>query len=208
MVLLFIIFLVGLVLVFGALSIRHGKQKKETERIEWLKKEYAEYIEELRKTDQEYHDLLKEWEEFHTKYQELGDPSYTVGYSNYKGWPWEQPGVRVPYDKIEAEQNLDTKVNYARNGSIDFRMQHSLPDISQCATFWKDARLAVLGRQEFTPDQLRFIKSKTDKMLDSIIVTVTTNDIEHPTYSMLFPCDDRDTVDDLKAAVNAFKQLK
>lgn len=197
-----------LAIPFGILEAKRKERLQREEQDKCLQRDYREFMKELHKTDDNYHKQRDQWMAFYDKYKHLGTPSYTVGYANYKGWPWEAPRVAVPYDTIEAEKDLQTKVNYARNGSIDFRMEHWLPEISQTATFYKEARLAVLGAQkEFTPEQLRFIKSNTDKVLESIVVTITTTNIEEPTFTMYFPLDDRSTVDELKAAFNAFKAL-
>lgn len=205
--LIFVVFVVIVVFTFGALSANREKQKQKAEYIESLKTEYDKYLKELHKTDKDYHHTLEIWKEFHEKYKTLGEPSYTVGYSNYKGWPWEQPRVHVPYETIEAESNWDTKVNYVRNGSIDFRLEHSLPAIGQCATFWKDARLAVIGREELHPEEIRSVKSTKNTPLKWIAVIIFTTMIDKPTITLYFEPDDRQTADELKAAINAFKVL-
>lgn len=207
---LIILFLViALCIPVGISEEKKKERQSREEQDKLLWKDYRYWMKELHKTDETYHKRLDEWIAFHDKYMHLGMPTYTVGYDNYKGWPWEAPRVVVPYDTIEAESNLNTKVNYARNGKIDFSLEHKLPNIIQTATFYKEARLAVFGgKKELSVEQLRFIKSKADVSIDSIIVTITTTDIENPTYSMIFPLDERDTVDELKAAFNAFKELK
>ena len=85
---------------------------------------------------------------------------------------------------------------------------YRLPRLNNCATFYKDAQLAIIANREFTPKQLRYIKSSVDKVVNMIIVTITTNNIEEPSIKMYFDRDDRSVVDDLKAAFNAFKMLK
>ena len=74
--------------------------------------------------------------------------------------------------------------------------------------FFEEARVAVLGYFEYKPEQLRFIKSRMNKADNEIVVTITTTDLSSPIQTMDFPLDDRDTVDELKAAFNAFKMLK
>lgn len=210
-----IIFWIVLTAFFIAAFILSSINKNKTEEYEKqklenkLEREYQKYLKELKETDSEYHSILNEWRAFYEKYKHLGSPTYSIGYSGYQDqFPWNYPNVSVPYDVIENESNRQLRVNYARNAGIDFRKEYSLPRLNSCATFYKDAQLAIIANREFTPKQLRYIKSNVDKVVNMIIVTVTTNNIEEPFFTMYFNRDDRSTVDDLKAAFNAFKMLK
>lgn len=210
-----IIFWIVLAVVFIAAFIISSINKNKTEEYEKqkqenkLKWEYEKYLKELKEIDSEYHSILNEWRAFHEKYKHLGNPTYSIGYSGYQDqFPWNYPNVSVPYDVIENESDPQLRVNYARNAGIDFRLEYSLPRLNNCATFYKDAQLAIIANREFTPKQLRYIKSSVDKVVNMIIVTITTNNIEEPSIKMYFDRDDRSVVDDLKAAFNAFKMLK
>ena len=201
-----------LLIAWFFVSLKNQKINEEMERKkreDSLNKEFQEYLTELKEIDSEYHSLLNEWRAFYEKYEHLGKPTYYIGYTGYQDkFPWNYPNVSVPYDVIENESDLQLRVNCARNAGIDFRLEYSLPRLNSCATFYKDAQLAIIANREFTPKQLRFIKSNVDKSINKIIVTVTTNNIEEPTFTMLFDREDRSVVDDFKAAFNAFKMLK
>lgn len=210
-VIFWIVLIVFFIVAFILSSINKNKteeyeKQKQENKLKW---EYEKYLKELKETDSEYHSILNEWRAFHEKYEHLGKPTYYIGYTGYQDkFPWNYPNVSVPYDVIENESDPQLRVNYARNAGIDFRLEYSLPRLTSCATFYKDAQLAIIANREFTPKQLRYIKSSVDKVVNMIIVTITTNNIEEPSIKMYFDRDDRSVVDDLKAAFNAFKMLK
>ena len=174
-----------------------------------FKKDYDQGIKELHNLDEQYHAQLQYWKEFCAKYESLGEPTLRIGYPDYqKPMPWKYPAINIPYGEIEGEQDLEKQVNMLRDALSQMRLDHSIPSIGKCATFWKDARMAVLGREELTPEQVRFVKSNRNNPLKWIEVIVTTTQIERPTVSVFFePCE-RNEADELKAAITAFKALK
>lgn len=148
-----------------------------------------------------------EWQEFHKKYEHLGEPTTSVGYSILKSYePWTQPIVNLKID--ESNQDINTQLEWTMKCLAIYPVKYHLPEVHRTATFWKDAKKAYIGGFMFTPEQLRYIKSRTDKTLNAIIVTITTTNIECPMHTIEFNYDDREIVDELKAAFNAFKVLK
>lgn len=173
-----------------------------------FKKEYEEGIKELHNLDEQYHAQLQYWKEFCAKYESMGEPTLRIGYPDYqKPMPWKYQAINIPYSEIEGEQDLEKQVDMLRDALSQMRLDHSIPSIGKCATFWKDARIAVLGREELTPEQVRFVKSNRNNPLKWIEVIVTTTQIERPTVSVFFEPGERNEADELKAAINAFKLL-
>ena len=144
------------------------------------------------------------WREWHSQHEYLGEPTEYVGFSDLHGWPWERQKLNLKFDdtKSPSEQMDD-----ALSGDACL-IPYQVPDIRDCAMFFKDARIAFIGGMSFTPEEIRFVKSRKDKDLNKIVVTVTTTKLDAPTFSMLMDIDRRDDVDELKAAITAFKQLK
>lgn len=174
----------------------------------YYKKEYDAGIKELHDLDEQYHQHLQYWKEFHAKYASLGEPTLRIGYPEYKmPMPWEYPTITVPYDKIEAEPEIRNRVDMMNSALSQMRYDHHIPAIGQCATFWQEARTAVLGREELHPEQIRFVKSNRNNPFKWIEVTVITNQLDRPTVSLIFEPDNRDKADQLKAAITAFKEL-
>lgn len=208
MTIFLIILGVALFLALGYFQSQAEKQKQQAEQEARLEDEYQQLLQDLHAADDNYHRLREEWIAFHEQYADLGKPTYTVNYCSYlHGYPWEYPTVHIPYEGIANNPSAEFRRNAVQNAIHDMR-DYDLPHPSDCATFWKEARYAVIGRRGFNPEELRFVKSNVDKGLDKIVVTITTTDIEHPTLAMFFDRNDRGTVDDLKASINAFRTMK
>lgn len=203
---IFIIILSVLLIFFAALSFRSQKTKKlqdeeeNKEELKRLRKELLDFAD-------TYNQQVKNWREYHEKYEHLGTPTTSVGYSLLEGYmPWEQPTVSIHFD--ESDPSVDTQIEWAKTSLAIYPIKYNLPNINLCVSFYKESRIALFGYFEFKPEQLRFIKSRADKALGIIIVTITTTELEYPTFTLEYPYDDRETVDELKAAFNAFKALK
>ena len=175
-----------------------------------LESSYKNDLKQLKEDDEHYHHMLQLWKDFHTKYESLGEPTLRVGYSQRDGrWPWEMPNIHIPYGKIAAEPDPGKRIDMVTNASIQLHLDYGIDAIGQSATFWKEARTAVFGREEAHPEDLVSIKSNIVNVAGKHIrVTITTTILESPTIELIFDGDDRGTVDELKAAFNAFKALK
>lgn len=204
--LIFIVILIVLLIVFTIYSFHARKTKKQHDEEE-KKAELASLRKKLLDFADTYNQQVKKWREYHAKYEHLGMPTTSVGYSLLEGYiPWEQPTVSIHFD--ESDPSIDTQIEWAKSSLEVYPVTYHLPNIDLCVSFYKEARLALFGNFEFKPEQLRFIKSRADKALGIIIVTITTTELEYPTFTLEYPYDERETVDELKAAFNAFKTLK
>lgn len=198
--------LVGLIFVFciAVLIARKDTEKKQEDgkkrRLQVLRNEILIKAE-------EYNKLLAEWREFYKKYEHLGKPTNYIGFSTYNGAPWEKPEIDVKFD--DSTKDIDTLLKWACDGLDALAMKKAvLPQIYETAMFFQEERLAVIGFNEYKPEDLRFIKSRIDKDLGEVIVTFTTTNLACPVETMTFALEDRDTVDEFKACFNAFKALK
>lgn len=204
--LIFIVILSVLSILWIVLSFRYQKTKKLHDEEE-KKAELAKLRKQLLDFADTYNQQVRNWREYHAKYEHLGLPTTSVGYSLLEDYiPWEQPTVSIHFD--ESDQSVDTQIEWAKTSLAIYPIKYHLPNINLCVSFYKEARLALFGYFEFKPEQLRFIKSRADKALGIIIVTITTTELEYPTFTLEYPYDERETVDELKAAFNAFKTLK
>lgn len=207
--LIIILIIIVVAIPAGLLDAKRKERLQKEEEDKSLQAEYQRLIKQLHAADEDYHRLRGEWIAFHERFEDLGDPTYTVGYSGYEGkYPWTYPAINVPYEGIAEQETPELRRNAAQNALNQLLFEYDIPKPWECATFYKDARYAIIAGHELNPEDLRFIKSNTDKILERIVVTITTTNIEQPTFSMYFSLDDRSTVDDLKAAFNAFKELK
>lgn len=210
----FLIILIAVLFIFvlGAILNKSGAKdssaSSDPDIRDYFEERYKHYLKELHELDDSYHNMLKLWKEFHAKYENLGEPTLRIGYPDYqKPMPWEYPTVHIPYDEIAAEPDPSKRMDMASNGASQMRLDHSIPSIGCCATFWQDERIAVLGREELRPEEIRFVKSNRNNPLKWIEVTVTTTQLDRPTVSVLFEPEFRNQADELKAAVIAFKNL-
>lgn len=196
-----------LIIVFGYLHIRQQNEKQAKAK-EQEDRETLETVALIRQGLIEKNDAnsnrIDIWKEWHSQHENLGRPTTYVGFSSYNGWPWERPKLDLKFDDTKSPSE---QLNDALSGDVCLIPYH-VPDIRDCAMFFKDARIAFIGGMSFTPEEIRFVKSRTDKDLNKIVVTVTTTNLEAPTFSMLMDTDRRDDVDELKAAITAFKALK
>jgi len=205
--LFFVIFLAIIVIVGGILGNKKDQEKKATEQKEH-DRETLETVALIRQGLIEKNDAnsnrIDIWKEWHSQHEYLGEPTEYVGFSDLHGWPWERPKLNLKFDDTKSpSEQLDD----ALSGDTCL-IPYQVPDIRDCAMFYKDARIAFIGGKYFTPEEIRFVKSRTDKELKKIVVTVTTTNLDAPTFSMLMDIDRRDDVDELKAAIIAFKALK
>lgn len=210
-ILLFVTFIVVVIVIASILQHNQNKRKGNVPTPvanDYLKERYQELLKDLRHDDEQYHEMRKLWIAFQSKYESLGEPTIRIGYQKEERMPWQFPTITIPYDEIAAEPDPGKRIDMVNNAAHQLRMYYAIPSIGKCATLWKEARIAVLGREELTPDQVRFVKSNRNNPLKWIEVIVTTNQIERPTVSVFFEPDERNEADDLKAAVNAFKTLK
>lgn len=203
---IFIVILSGLLILLIVQSLRFQKAKQLHDEEE-KKAELARLRKQLIDFAEAYNQQVKNWREYHAKYEHFGMPTTSVGYSLLDGYiPWEQPTVSIHFD--ESDPSLDTQIEWAKTSLAIYPVTYHLPNIDLCVSFYKEARIALFGNFEFKPEQLQFIKSRADKALGIIIVTITTAELEYPTFTLEYPYNERETVDELKAAFNAFKTLK
>ena len=203
-----IIIAVVLVIAFplGLLNEKHKKAKEKVALDAVKQVKLTELRKELWQKMDEYNQHVKAWRQFYEEHKKYGEPTTSVGYSLLEGYePWNQPTVTPKVD--ESDPSLDTQIKWTMECLAVYPVTYHLPDIEKTATFWKDAKIAIIGGYTFTPEELRFIKSRADKALDTIIISITTTNIECPMITIDFPYDDRETVDELKAAFRAFKEL-
>lgn len=197
----------GLLLVFFVAAI--SARKKESEKREAGKAKKLQVLRsEILENAEKYNDRIRSWKKFYAKYEHLGEPTTYIGFSTlHSGAPWQRPMLEVEFD--DSTKDIDTLIKWAYDTLETIDMKNRiLPEIYQTAMFFEEARVAVLGYFEYKPEQLRFIKSRMNKADNEIVVTITTIDLSSPIQTMDFPLDDRDTVDELKTAFNAFKMLK
>ena len=205
---LLIIFIIVIVIALplGILNAKHQEKQKNSVLDEVKRTKLADLRKELFDTMDAYNQRVQQWREYHQKYEHLGEPTTTIGYTCLEGYePWKQPTVSLKID--ESDPSLDTQIEWTMNCLAVYPHRYHVPEIMQTASFYKDARLAIIGNYEFKPEQLRFIKSRADREQGVINVIITTTILECPTLTLEYPIDRRDLVDDLKAAVNAFKEL-
>lgn len=206
MEILVLVFTAFLMVVFAILHFKQQKEKKakanELEDRETL--ETVSLIKlDLTEKNEANNQRMDAWKEWHENHADLGVPTMYVGFSTLEGWPWERKHVNLIFDESKSP---DEQLDDVLNGDACL-IPYLVPDFRNCALFFKDARTAFIGGRFFNPEEIRFVKSRTDKENDQIIVTVTTTNLDCPTFTMEFGKDDRDDVDELKAAINAFKIL-
>jgi len=199
--------LIAIVIIIGGyLSIQKDKENKAAEQKE-RDRETLETVSLIKRDLEEKNEAnnqrMDAWKEWHENHADLGVPTTYVGFSILEGWPWERKHVNLIFDDRKSPDN---QLDDVLNGDACL-IPYLVPDFRDCALFFKDARTAFIGGRFFNPEEIRFVKSRTDKENDQIIVTVTTTSLDCPTFTMEFGKDDRDDVDELKAAINAFKLL-
>ena len=204
--LIFVIFLAIIVVVGGILGNKKDQEKKAAEQKEHDQEtlETVSLIKlDLTEKNEANNQRMDAWKEWHENHADLGVPTTYVGFSTLEGWPWERKHVNLIFDESKSP---DEQLNDVLNGDACL-IPYLVPDFRNCALFFKDARTAFIGDRFFNPEEIRFVKSRTEKENDQIIVTITTTSLDCPTFTMEFRKDDRDDVDELKAAINAFKLL-
>lgn len=196
----------GLLLVFFV-AVMASRKNEEKNQAEAKRMKLQALRNEVLRNAEKYNERISSWRTFYKKFEHLGMPTNYIGFSTFDGAPWERPTIEVEFD--DSTQDIDELIKWAYDGleAIDMR-NRVLPEIYQTAMFFEEARVAVLGFFDYKPEQLRFIKSRMDKAAGEIVVTITTTDLKCPIQTMDFPLEDRDDVDELKAAFNAFKLLK
>lgn len=201
------------IIAVGVLFIAYiivGAKKEKEKKIAEQKKQDQETLEtvalirkDLEEKNAANNERIDTWKEWREKYADLGEPTTYVGFSAYNGWPWERQHVTLHFDDRKSPSN---QLDDVLSGDACM-IPYMVPSLFKCAIFFKDARIAFIGGTLFKPEEIRFVKSRTDKVLEKIIVTMTTTNLDFPTFQMEFELDDRETVDELKAAITAFKML-
>ncbi len=201
------------IIAVGVLFIAYiivGAKKEKEKKIAEQKERDRETLEtvaliklDLTEKNEANNQRMDAWKEWHENHADLGVPTTYVGFSTLEGWPWERKHVNLIFDESKSP---DEQLDDVLNGNACL-IPYLVPDFRNCALFFKDARTAFIGGRFFNPEEIRFVKSRTDKENEQIIVTVTTTNLDCPTFTMEFGKDDRDDVDELKAAINAFKLL-
>lgn len=209
-ILFFAIAIVVVVVIAATLQSKHNKSTGNVRPAvanQYLEERYKERLKELQSQDVQYHEMRKLWIDFINKYESLGEPTIRIGYFKDERMPWQFPTITIPYDKIAAELDPGKRLDMIDNAEYKLKMDYDIPSIGKCATIWKEAKLAVLGREELSPEQIRFVKSNRNNPLKWIEVIVTTTQIERPTVSVFFEPGERNEADELKAAITAFKKI-
>lgn len=204
--LFFVIVLAIIVVVGGILGNKRDQEKKAAEQKEHDRvtmETVALLKRDLDEKNEENNQRMDAWKEWHENHADLGAPTTYVGFSTLNGWPWERQHVNLIFDDRKSPDN---QLDDVLNGDACMIPYH-VPDFRDCALFFKDARTAFIGGRFFNPEEIRFVKSRTDKELGQIVVTITTTNLDCPTFTMEFDKENRDAVDELKAAINAFKLL-
>lgn len=204
-----IIVIIAVGVLFIAYIIVGAKKEKEKKAAE-QKEHDRETLEtvsliklDLTEKNEANNQRMDAWKEWHENHADLGIPTTYVGFSTLEGWPWERKHVNLIFDESKSP---DEQLDDVLNGDACL-IPYLVPDFRNCALFFKDACTAFIGGQFFNPEEIRFVKSRTDKENDQIIVTIATTSLDCPTFTMEFGKDDRDDVDELKATINAFKLL-
>ena len=123
--LIIILVIIILAIPAGLLDAKRKERLQREEEDKQLEVEYQKLLKDLHAADNEYHRRRDEWLAFHERFEDLGDPTYTVGYSGYEGkYPWTYPGINVPYQGIEEQDTPEHRRNAAQNPAAASVQEH------------------------------------------------------------------------------------
>lgn len=198
--LIFILVMAGVGLAFSIFLFIHRKKDK----VASIESRYQLLQAKVAQRDQ----LIQDWYDLHDRaFAKFGTPTVYIGPKN------ENNGVLFPWDNEPisfsiAGDSEDERAKGIETSLIAIETEHRVPEVNDVAFFWQEQKLAYIGGCFFEPKDIVSVKKATESESDETTVTIVTDDLENPTFDMVYSQEDEFYASQLVNTLSVFRHLK